>query len=140
MQVASLRDTSMMTERSSQTTTGKSFESVQCTLLHLKLPTLKYRRLRGDMIEVFKITHDIYDSDASLKLVYHSSSVTRGNKYKLLNKRLHYDLRKHYLHVLLTFGIVYLITLWRLTLSTCSKHAWTGFVRTKMSNMISLPT
>jgi len=27
-------------------------------LLHLKLPTLKYRRLRGDMIEVFKITHD----------------------------------------------------------------------------------
>jgi len=36
------------------------------------------------MIEVFKITHDIYDSDASLKLVYHSSSVTRGNKYNLL--------------------------------------------------------
>ena len=25
----------------------------------LNLPTLKYRRLRGDMIEVFKITHDI---------------------------------------------------------------------------------
>jgi len=23
------------------------------------LPTLKYRRLRGDMIEVFKITHNI---------------------------------------------------------------------------------
>ena len=26
-------------------------------LLRLKLPTLKYRKLRGDMIEVFKITH-----------------------------------------------------------------------------------
>jgi len=35
-----------------------------------------------------------------------------------------------FLHVLLTFGTVYLITLWRLTPSTCSKHAWTGFGRT----------
>ena len=26
-------------------------------LIYLNLPTLKYRRLRGDMIEVFKITH-----------------------------------------------------------------------------------
>jgi len=28
-------------------------------LKRLNLPTLKYRRLRGDMIKVFKITHDI---------------------------------------------------------------------------------
>ena len=65
-------------------------------LLRLKLPTLKYRRLRGDMIEVFKLTHDIYDPDASLKLAYHSDSITRGNKYKLSNHRFHYDLRKYY--------------------------------------------
>jgi len=25
-----------------------------------------------------------------------SGSITRGNKYKLLNNRFHYDLRKHY--------------------------------------------
>jgi len=31
------------------------------TLVGCILPTLKYRRLRGDMIEVFKITHNIYD-------------------------------------------------------------------------------
>jgi len=65
-------------------------------LQRLKLPTLKYRRLRGDMIEVFKITHEIYDPEVSLKLAYHSGSITRGNKYKLLNHRFHYDLRKHY--------------------------------------------
>jgi len=29
--------------------------------MHLKLTTLKYRRLPGDMIEVFKIAHNIYD-------------------------------------------------------------------------------
>jgi len=28
-------------------------------LIYLNLPTLKYRRLRGDVIEVFKITHNI---------------------------------------------------------------------------------
>ena len=41
-------------------------------LSRLKLPTLKYRRLRGDMTEVFKITHDLYDADISLNLAYYS--------------------------------------------------------------------
>ena len=105
-------------------------------LLHLKLPTLKYRRLREDMIEVFKITHEIYDSDASLKLVYHSViNINFSTKDFIMICE-----STIFLHVLLIFGIVYLTTLWRLTLSTCLKHAWTGFGRTKMSNMISLPT
>ena len=54
-------------------------------LQRLKLPTLKYRRLRGDMIEVFKMTHNIYDPDVSLKLEYNLGCSTRGNKYKLFN-------------------------------------------------------
>jgi len=49
-----------------------SFKNMSYTdrLSRLKLPTLKYRRLRGDMIEVFKITHDlhVYDPDVSLNL------------------------------------------------------------------------
>ena len=64
-------------------------------LQRLNFPTLKYRRLRGDMIEVFKITHDIYDPDVSLKLVYHPNSNTRGNNYKLFNQSFHYDARKY---------------------------------------------
>jgi len=48
------------------------------------------------MIEVYKITHNIYDPDASLKLAYHSDSITRGNKYKLSHHKFHYDLRKYY--------------------------------------------
>jgi len=43
-------------------------------LSRLKLPTLKYRRLRGDMTEVFKITHDLYDPDVSLNLTYYSGT------------------------------------------------------------------
>ena len=65
--------------------------------MHLKLPTLKYRRLRGDMIEVFKIglTHNIYDPEVSRELRYYPKSNTRGNKYKLLNHTFHYDTRKY---------------------------------------------
>jgi len=63
--------------------------------MHLKLPTLKYRRLRGHMIEVFKITHNIYDPEVSPKLRYYPKSNTRGNKYKLLNHTFHYDTRKY---------------------------------------------
>jgi len=38
----------------------------------------------------------MYDSDVSPKVAYHSGSITRGNKHKLLNHRFHYDLRTHY--------------------------------------------
>ena len=37
----------------------KSYEE---RLRILNLPTLTYRRLRGDMIEVFKFTSELYDS------------------------------------------------------------------------------
>jgi len=43
---------------------------VQPDVMHLKLPTLKFRRLRGDMIEVFKIIHNIYDERLSPHLPF----------------------------------------------------------------------
>ena len=39
------------------------------------LPTLKYRRLRGDMIEIFKIVHNYYDPGAAVKLNFHPFSM-----------------------------------------------------------------
>ena len=51
-------------------------------LLQLFLHTLKYRRLWGDMIEVYKILHDIYDKRVAPELRRNVSS-TRENKYKL---------------------------------------------------------
>jgi len=38
--------------------------------MHLKLPTLKFRRMRGDMIEVLKLTHNIYDKSVSPQLSF----------------------------------------------------------------------
>jgi len=64
-------------------------------LVRLKLPTLKYRRIRGDMIEVYKILTNKYDSNVNLNLQQSQNSITRGHNLKLVNSRCHYDLRKY---------------------------------------------
>jgi len=66
-------------------------------LIYLNLPTLKYRRLRGDMIEVFKSTHNIYNTTVSPNLSYNERAKTRGNNYKLHYHSFHYDLRSIFL-------------------------------------------
>ena len=66
-------------------------------LQHLKLPTLKYRRTRGDMIEVYKILHDKYNSNAvGLNLNLSNIVHTRSDSYKLVKHRPKYDLRKFF--------------------------------------------
>ena len=65
-------------------------------LRKLKLPMLKYRRLRGDMIETFKLVHGIYDQSASLKLNFSAALCTHGNGYKIDKKHLHYDVSKYF--------------------------------------------
>jgi len=63
-------------------------------LKQLQLPTLKYRHLRGDMIQVFKIVHKYYDVCAVVKLNFNTLSTTRGNKYKLQKSASHYNFKK----------------------------------------------
>jgi len=60
----------------------------------LKLPTLTYHRHRGDMIEVYKIISGKYENNIAINLDIHKDSRTRGNIFKLKNKRFHYDIRK----------------------------------------------
>ena len=64
-------------------------------LKQLQLPTLKYRRLRGDMIQVSKWYISMYyDVCAAVKLNFNALSTTRGNKYKLQKSASHYNLKK----------------------------------------------
>ena len=52
-------------------------------LVYLGFPTL-HRRLRGDMIEVFKITKKHkYDYKVVSELIYNINKVTRANDYRL---------------------------------------------------------
>lgn len=60
----------------------------------LGLPTLSYRRLRGDMIEVYKTLHEIYDPITSIKLE-RSQTGLRGHDFKLFQVRASTEMRKH---------------------------------------------
>lgn len=62
----------------------------------LKLPTMKFRRNRGDMIEVYKIINGLYDKSTSVNLNFSQNKNTRGHEYKLYPVHVKYDLRKFF--------------------------------------------
>ena len=53
----------------------------------LKLPSLYYRRVRGDMIEAYKFTHSIYKTEQE-PLQRDTNTTTRGHSYKLKKERV----------------------------------------------------
>jgi len=63
---------------------GKEFHKQHSKILLKVSDTKKTGHKMLDMIEVFKITHNIYDPEVSPELRYYPKSNTRGNKYKLL--------------------------------------------------------
>ena len=68
-------------------------------LSKLKLPTLAYRRIRGDMIELYKLIHGNYDRNTSniINLYkYHNklNERTRGHMWKICHERSRYNLRQ----------------------------------------------
>ena len=76
-----------------------SKKSYSDRLKSLNLPTLKYRRYHGDMIELFKIVNGKYDSACipHFEFIELSDNLiwTRGNKFKLVQHHCHYELRKY---------------------------------------------
>ena len=70
-------------------------QSYKERLVALQLPTLKYRRYRGDMIEVYKILTGLYDARVVPLLERNVDCRTRGNSQKLKVGRCKYDVRKY---------------------------------------------
>ena len=69
---------------------GMKKKSYHERLMLLRLPSLEFRRLRGDMIEVYKIVHEIYDPVTTNKLftkIPEHSSTRKANTLNLLKKR-----------------------------------------------------
>ena len=56
---------------------GKDFDNEQ-RLKKLKLPSLVYRRLSGDLIKTYKITHNIYNIDPESYFKFHRDN-SRGD-------------------------------------------------------------
>ena len=68
-------------------------------LRQLNLTTLKYRRLRGDMIETFKIFNGIYDTNVTNWFTNRSVASSyniRGHQYSMFQYYVHYDTRKYF--------------------------------------------
>ena len=65
-------------------------------LKKLKLPSLSYRRLRGDLIETYKITHGLYNIDPESFFEFNCDARTRGHNYKIKKQSARLEIRKHY--------------------------------------------
>ena len=64
-------------------------------LIAPNLPSLLYRRRQMDMITVFEIVHSQLEGvPFSTSFSFHSTTVTRGNGYKLYKQFGHLNLRK----------------------------------------------
>ena len=63
-------------------------------LKKLDLPSLSYRRNRGDMIETYKYVTKLYDT-TNPWLVLDQDSVTRGHSHKLITSRFNTNIRKN---------------------------------------------
>ena len=62
----------------------------------LKLPSLEFRRIRGDMIEVYKILHEKYDPLTTHSLFTLDNNNTRGHKLKLKKVQFNTNKYKHF--------------------------------------------
>ena len=67
----------------------------------LNLPTIVYRRHRGDMIELYKMTNDLYDNDVFPKLEFRNANITinrsiRDNSKQLFIKITKKEVRKNF--------------------------------------------
>ena len=70
--------------------------SYEQRLKELNLFTLSFRRLRGDMIETFKMVNELYDPVACPFLPKSTNSRTRGNSQKLLIQKSKQNTRKNF--------------------------------------------
>ena len=61
----------------------------------MNLPSLTYRRKRGDLIEMYKYTHGLYDVNKDL-IQYSDNNFTRGHQYKLKKRNHRLNIRKYF--------------------------------------------
>ena len=65
-------------------------------LKSINLPSLEFRRRRGDMIEVYKYLHKIYETKDNILPLDRSGINTRGHSLKLSKRGCRLDVRKNF--------------------------------------------
>ena len=78
-------------------------------LKSLQLPTLAYRRYRGDMIELYKMTHNLYDTNATNGFLRFRTSRARGHNFNLAKETCKNDIKRYsFRHHTTANGTIYL--------------------------------
>ena len=58
-------------------------------LRRIKLPSLEFRQLRGDMLQVYKIAHNFYDPQSTSSIFNFSNDTRlRGHNFKIIKQRV----------------------------------------------------
>lgn len=78
---------------------GLSYEQ---RLRHLDMPSLMYRRYRGDAIDVYKHLHSIYKVNSTSLLPLSTSQTTRGHSLKLAKRYCNTQARAHFFGMRIT--------------------------------------
>ena len=81
--------------RATKMVPGLTNLSYEDRLRRLKMPTLTYRRTRGDIIEVYKIVSGKYDEEVSNIFQLSDVENTRGHSYKIYKQRARLNIRKN---------------------------------------------
>jgi len=89
-----IKDLERVQMRATKLVSGLKKKCYKERLLALKLPTLKYIKIRGDMIEVYKLLTNKYD-DNTVHLDMNLDTRTRRHIKKLVVRRCRYDVRKY---------------------------------------------
>ena len=82
--------------RATKMVIGLADKSYEERLRYLDLPTLRYRRMRGDMINVYKFLHEEYKVDAANLLPLNKEMRTRGHQLKLKANKCSTRSRLHF--------------------------------------------
>jgi exonuclease III len=80
--------------RATKCVPGMSELEYEDRLKAMQIPSMSYRRIRGDLIEMYKFTHNMYNCENPFE--FHASEQTRGHSFKLLKQRCKTTLRQQY--------------------------------------------
>ena len=81
--------------RATKCVPGLKNKTYEERLAEMKLPSLRFRRKRGDLIELYKYTHGLYSVNESL-IHYSEIGHTRGHNLKLKKRSCKLDIRKFF--------------------------------------------
>ncbi len=91
-----IRSIESVQRRATKLIPGLTDLSYQERLIKLKLPTMVYRRKRGEMIQVYKFLHKIWDINDNSFLTPAIDNRTRGHSLKLFKNRTMTTTRSHF--------------------------------------------